>query len=125
MTKVVINTCFGGFGLSDGAFDRYLTAKGVEFEKTPSKWVFRKSESDYWERGHAGEDDHYITQYRYRDNKEFRTDPDLIKIIEELGEDANGSCAELKIVEIPDDVEWQIEEYDGMEWVAEKHRTWD
>ena len=27
-------------------------------------------------------------------------------------------------VSIPDDVEWQIEEYDGMEWVAEAHRTW-
>jgi len=30
----------------------------------------------------------------------------------------------LKIVDIPDGVEWEIEEYDGMEWVAEKHRTW-
>ena len=27
-------------------------------------------------------------------------------------------------VEIPDDVEWQIEEYDGSEWIAEKHRIW-
>jgi hypothetical protein len=30
----------------------------------------------------------------------------------------------LAIVEIPDDVQWIIEENDGMEWVAEKHRTW-
>jgi hypothetical protein len=46
-------------------------------------------------------------------------------VVLELGEAANGRCAELKVVEIPDDVEWQIEEYDGLEWVAEKHRTWD
>lgn len=30
----------------------------------------------------------------------------------------------LKVVSIPADVEWQIEEYDGAEWIAEKHRTW-
>jgi hypothetical protein len=28
------------------------------------------------------------------------------------------------VVEIPDGVEWEIAEYDGLEWVAEKHRTW-
>jgi len=29
-----------------------------------------------------------------------------------------------KVVEIPDDIEFVIEEYDGIEWVAEKHRVW-
>lgn len=37
---------------------------------------------------------------------------------------ADGKCAELKIIEIPDDIEWEIEEYDGWEHVAEKHRVW-
>ena len=54
----------------------------------------------------------------------LRNDPKLIEIIEKLGKKADGDYAELRIVEIPDDVEWEIEEYDGMEWVAEKHRTW-
>lgn len=53
-----------------------------------------------------------------------RADPDLVAVVEELGERANGLCAELSIVEIPDDVEWEIEEYDGNEWVSEKHRSW-
>lgn len=53
-----------------------------------------------------------------------RNDPRLIQIVEELGEDAAGYGAMLKIVEIPDDVEWEIDEYDGSEWVAEKHRRW-
>lgn len=53
-----------------------------------------------------------------------RDDPLLIQVVEELGEAANGRCAALKIVEIPSDVEWQIEEYDGLEHVAEKHRIW-
>jgi hypothetical protein len=30
----------------------------------------------------------------------------------------------LRIVEIPDGVEWHISEYDGIEHIAENHRTW-
>jgi hypothetical protein len=48
----------------------------------------------------------------------------LVQIVEELGEKANGFAAELKVVEIPEDVEYTVEEYDGIEWVAEVHRTW-
>lgn len=54
----------------------------------------------------------------------MRINPILIETIEELGKDASGKYSNLVIIEIPDDVEWQIEEYDGYEWVAEKHRTW-
>jgi hypothetical protein len=57
-----------------------------------------------------------------------RDDPVLIKIIETVGLDnAAGNFAQLAIVEIPDDVPedgWEIKDYDGVEWVAEKHRTW-
>jgi len=54
----------------------------------------------------------------------IRDDPVLIEVVERLGKEADGAHAKLKIVEIPDDVEWTIEEYDGVEWVAEVHRTW-
>lgn len=53
-----------------------------------------------------------------------RNDPLLIEIVERLGKAANGKFGELKIVEIPDGVDWEIEEYDGNEWVSEVHRTW-
>jgi len=55
---------------------------------------------------------------------EDRANPKLVECVETLGEKANGRCARLKIVEIPDDVKWHIAEYDGWEWVAENHRTW-
>jgi hypothetical protein len=53
-----------------------------------------------------------------------RDDTDLVVVVEELGAKANGTFAELKIVEIPEDVNWEIDEYDGTECVAEVHRTW-
>ena len=55
-----------------------------------------------------------------------RDDPDLIRVVEELGGEhrtgASGSCAELRIVEIPDGTDYVIDEYDGNEHIAEAHR---
>ena len=75
-----------------------------------------------------------LAQLRYRELagiplSEFRweldrSDPHLVKVVEELGTQANGKYANLKVVEIPDGVTWQIDEYDGCEWVAEAYRTW-
>lgn len=90
--KIVINRCFGGFGLSEKALEEYKTRKGID-EKIWS-WGIN------------------------------RDDPDLIDIVENMGKAANSGFAKLKIVEIPDDVEWEISEYDGLEHIAEKHRTW-
>jgi hypothetical protein len=46
-------------------------------------------------------------------------------VVRELGDRANGNFAELKVVEIPASVDWQIDEYDGREWIAEVHQTWN
>lgn len=53
-----------------------------------------------------------------------RDDPVLVQVVEQLGRAASGPYAELKVVTIPDDVNWQIDEYGGNEWIAETHRTW-
>ena len=53
-----------------------------------------------------------------------RNDPVLVSVVLKLGESADGSCAKLKIVVIPDDVNWEIKDYDGMETIEEKHRSW-
>lgn len=91
--KVVINTCYGGFGLSDEAMEEYCSRKGLN-----------KDEIGSWDI--------------------IRDDPILIEIVERMGKDAGGTFSRLKIVEIPDDVNWYIAEYDGREWIAERHRTW-
>jgi hypothetical protein len=53
-----------------------------------------------------------------------RNDPVLVQVVEEMGDKANGRYAKLAVVEIPDDVDYTVEEYDGMEHIAEAHRTW-
>lgn len=53
-----------------------------------------------------------------------RDDEKLVQVVEELGAEANGHCAELKIVAIPLDVQWEIETAAGMEHVSEVHRIW-
>jgi hypothetical protein len=116
--KIVINKQHGGFSLSIEAFESLLKRKGIEFEKSESEF----GGDNYYTKGHAGDNNYYISQYDYF---EPRNDPDLIAVIEEFGDEANGRAASLKIVEVPDDVEWQIDDYDGWEWVAEKHRTWE
>jgi hypothetical protein len=53
-----------------------------------------------------------------------RDDHRLVQVVEELGAEANGHCAELKVVTVPDGVQWVIEKKDGSEQVSEQHRTW-
>lgn len=89
--KVVINTCFGGFGLSKKAED-YLI-EHYDFEEIYAHKI---------ERNHEG----------------------LVEVVEKLGTQANGRFSDLKIVEIPDNIDWEITEYDGMENVQEKTRRW-
>lgn len=58
------------------------------------------------------------------DYEQLRDDSELIRIVEELGEEASGRYSKLKVIEIPDDVEYEIHNYDGMESVHEVHRVW-
>jgi hypothetical protein len=48
-----------------------------------------------------------------------RNDPIFIKVVEELGEEAAGKCAELAIVEVDDRAPWFLDEYDGMESIRQ------
>ena len=117
--KVIINNCHGGFGLSEQAIEKLLERKGIAFDKVEREQKFLGA--SYYKAGQPHTNDNYISEY---DLFEDRADEDLIAVVEELGTAADGRFSELKVIEIPDDVEWYVEEYDGLEWVAEVHRTW-
>lgn len=143
MTKVVINRQFGGFNPSDELASLYQKKKGnsLYFYKQ-TKYRFSDGEDEFTrvdnesERGiltfattldfgkvtNGGElfNDHYFYA-----NDLDRDDPLLVECVEELGvEKSSGAHCTLEIVEIPDDVKWHVEEYDGNEHIAEDHRTW-
>jgi len=136
MTKIVINTVHGGFGLSPEAQRRYLELVGKECyfykhiaksknyihidDDEAKKSMFTLTVIKYF-----GEEVNTIpTDAYWADWNIDRDDPLLIQVIDELGEEANDKYSELKIVEIPDDIEWEIDEYDGMETIHERHRSW-
>lgn len=142
MKKVVINSCYGGFSLSHEAVIRYLDIKGIavypeqgalDHWKFWTYWLVKPEDRNEIK---AGEDFYDLTIEERRlynigmSNQTFydrdveRHDPALVQVVEELGERADGDHAQLKVVQIPDDVQYQIEDYDGNEWVAEVHRTW-
>jgi len=94
MKKIVINSCWGSFDLSENA-------KSILKRKAPekNKDIFKRT---------------------------FRDNPTLVDIVERLGDAANGTSSKLKIVEIPNDIEWDIIDTGGFgyECVEEKHNKW-
>ena len=106
--KVVINNKYGGFSLSHKAVMRYAELKEIKLYPNIDDITKRINKKNWY----------------FSDGDIKRNDPTLIKVIDEMGEESYGSHAKLKIIEIPDDIEWTIKEYDGLEWVAEKHRSW-
>ena len=130
--KVVINAEHGGFGLSDEAIERYVELSNFNlYRHFDTEWKtisYYTVPYDEYEKVHKQDKrtgNYYASNalcWSYRDIE--RNDPLLVQVVEELGEKVNSRYSLLSIVDIPDDIEWTIDEYDGSEWVAEKHRTW-
>lgn len=78
--KIVINRCYGGFGLSNECSEA-LGGKAIETS--------------------------YCTYYEFPDGKragDFRTSSELINLMEIKGSEwCSGEYAQLKVVEIPDE----------------------
>lgn len=145
--KVVINSQHGGYSLSPqallwlwehGAGDKIATPVNKYFTKGDDDSYFgkKKALADWhaYQQDNAkstlfltpfSPDESYVFHTHPDDDKLPRNDPKLIECIETLTPAvASGALASLAIVEIPDDVDFIIEEYDGLEWIAERHRTW-
>jgi hypothetical protein len=142
--KVAVNKQYGGFNPSEELAELYQKKKGnqlffyhqTEYRHRDGKDVFTRVDPNdkqihitYASITDLGKTDDgkklFADENYFYPSDIERNDPILIECIEELGiEKASGAHCTLEIVEIPDDVSWHVEEYDGMEHIAEDHRTW-
>ena len=93
--KVVCNSCYGGFVLSDRAIDamRHIAPIGHVVHKCKNSYDLM--------------------------SKISRHDPYLVKVVEELGSSSSGNFSNLR-VEVIIGSYYRIDEYDGMESVITK-----
>ena len=141
--KVVINSQHGGFSLSKEGMKRYCEIKNIPCWIEDDTQFKTLGIFTVWlvppDNRMTMQEDVFYTM-TMEDRKEYnetysrqtlshyniaRNDSALIQLVEENASVYAGRHATLKVVDIPDDVEWEIEEYDGVEWIAEKHRTWN
>lgn len=141
--KVVVSRCFGGFGLSPQAKLLMLEKQGKQgylYEKIYGKdyrdvtynriddTKDKKGMSYYVvdkDLGATVSDTEEFWKHHMGDYDIERDDPNLIAVVEELGsKEASDWAAKLEVVEIPDGIDWVIDEYDGNESVEEAHRSW-
>ena len=145
--KVAYNKCLGGFGLSPIAETEYRKKKGITLTwyKGVGKYPYKSykkvhdissiqrtvgthfayldaSNADLGEEIKAIPDENFFGADWH--GEENRADPDLIEVIERLGEKANGDCASLAIKEIPDGAQFEITEHDGFEEVVPPRMSW-
>lgn len=99
MTKIAISGSYIGFLLSEDAINEVNMRKGTNYTTTDIQRI-------------------------------NRSDQDLIAAIEKLGDKANGisnwtkTKTDIRIIEIPDGIEWEILDYDNIECVQEVARRW-
>lgn len=120
MTRVVYNACYGGFGLSAEAVRRYAEIAGITLYEHTDEFGFtawyRVPREEYERLLAAGEREAANAAY-FSVYDLARTDTTLVQVVEELGERANDSFAQLFIAEVPAGTRYRIDEYDGLESV--------
>jgi hypothetical protein len=143
--KIVVNRCYGGFGISKEALLELIKRDSECVGKfTPKKYYGGENRNTKWEENFNKDlKNHYIIDLGdgylghrlytniYKDGiiytdatKDHRTDHDLIELIEIMGDAVNSEFSELKVIEIPDGIEYEIEDYYGIETIHEIHRSW-
>ena len=120
--KVAYNGSYGGFRLSDEAvkwLEQNAREEVKEFLAAERVRVTESRKNNNFAKFSTVEDlmcD--ALMYDFNESGMCRHDPDLIRVIEALGEKASSSYSDLKIAKISGRV-YRIDEYDGWETISE------
>ena len=129
MTKVVYNACYGGFGLSKEAVQRYWELKEQQVWIEDAQWGFTvwlvppeerlkpKNTEEFYAMSFSERVayNQACSEQTWYDRNVDRHDPVLVQVVEELGDKANGKYAKLAIAQVSGP--YRIDEYDGFESV--------
>lgn len=127
--KIILNKCFGGFGVSREGYELYakkINKKIYAYDyEDYGNDIFRRTykdsgfncyfTKDFGEVAKISDEDY--KKYILNLTEDYREDKALIEVVEELGGKASGGFAELEVVEIPDNSFYKIDEYDGVETI--------
>ncbi|MBQ2641337.1 MAG: hypothetical protein IJG15_04995 [Lachnospiraceae bacterium] len=133
--KVILNKCYGGFRPSHEAYRFYCEKKGLglyAYQLGPDLRYHRAKDLDsafttYFTKDMGDVvngsrevvwDDHLCLDETYRE------DPALIAAVETLGPAASSYVSKLVVVEIPDGMEYVIDDYDGVETLHQRVEEW-
>lgn len=149
--KIVINRSYSSFYLSPQAIARYAELQGKKIYfflgNGTTQHSLTAEEASYYHNFLACYTPEFpesvdtktwlemseVEKHRYLENlsKSFfsifdlkRTDPLLIQVVEELGPKVNYQNGRLCVVEVPDETDFTIFDYDGMEVVVEVGHFW-
>lgn len=135
--KVILNKCYGGFSVSPKVYELYAKSIGkkayfynmqysdgiVKYIKTDEPTFFSSCFlRDYGDI--VQENEINWTKENLHVDGSYREDKKLIEIVKKLGDKANSPYSNLKIVEIPDGMQYVIDDYDGIETLHEDVETW-
>ena len=100
--EILVNKCFGGFNVSKAVFDEL----GIEW-------------TGY---GYLCNKDFKIVS---NNNDAYRADQSFVAAVKKVGLKSSSTfLSEVRITKIPDNIEWEIDNYDGIETIHEVHRRW-
>lgn len=137
MKKVILNKDYGGFGISKIGYELYARKMGLNlymyetdfkgkdcfYKKTHNDALFTQYfTKDFGDNANISKEDY--KDYSLNLDESHREDPILIEVVEELKEKANGKYSKLRIVEIPDDLDYVIDNYDGIETLHQRVQEW-
>ncbi|MGN7170837.1 hypothetical protein ACTHSJ_33755 [Paenibacillus cellulositrophicus] len=67
----------------------------------------------------------YSFTFHAAHSKKIRTNPEFVNLVSNFGDKINSNESKMKIIDIPDNVDWEIEEWNGLyEIIREKSRIW-
>ncbi len=122
--KIVVNRCYGGFKLSNKAFERLIELgfphisedqkENEDFDSEELKILIFDEQTTFGSK--------YMILENSYEEEDLRIHPFVIQVVEELGKEAYGSVTKLVIEQIPDDVkEVHLDDDNGYEKVYD----WD